>query len=274
MSEQGSRMRLQDKVCFVTGGTSGVGAGMVKRFAREGAKVAFIGRRKELGEQVAAEVADTGGAALFVQADLTVDDDIRLAVAQTVEKFGKLDVLVNNAAATVLTMTGADKPIHEQTLEEFQSIHDVDVYGIFRTCKYSIPEMINAGGGSIINVSSIASTVGLPSTPAYACGKGGVNAMTRTLAVDYAPYKIRANTIVLGLVYTELLDPFLSMPGMIDTFKKIQLTRVAHPEDVAHLGVYFASDESECVTGVEFIYDSGLTVRGAAPTDVLIEVSS
>lgn len=266
-------MRLEGKIALITGGTSGIGAAMAKRFAAEGAKVAFVGRRAELGEKVAAEIAESGGEGLFVRADVTVEDDVRRACDTTAEHFGGLNVLVNNAAATMLTFHSVDKPLVDQTTEEFASIHDVSVYGSFWMCKYSIPHMIAGGaGGSIINISSIASTVGLASTPAYSAGKGAVNSLTRNVAVDYAGDGVRVNSIVLGVVTSEAMEPIMQIPALVEAMQKLQLTRFVTPEDVAHAGVYFASDESQVLTGSTLVLDGGLTAKGATPADALLAV--
>jgi NAD(P)-dependent dehydrogenase (short-subunit alcohol dehydrogenase family) len=247
--------RLDGKVAFVSGSTRGIGRTTAELFAAEGARVVVSGRSVDKGEKTAARIRDAGGDAVFVPLDVTDEDSVRSAVEATVERYGTLTTLVNNAAPTDVVNRNM-KPLLEYTTEEWNHILLGTLTGnVFWACKYAIPHMIEAGGGSIVNVSSGAAIFGSPGLCAYSAAKGGMNALTRSIAVDYAPYRIRCNVIVVGRVVSHSKDRGPDVPG--------SLTRVGQPSDIAYAAMWLAADESEFVTGSEIVADGGMSINGA-----------
>lgn len=256
-------MRLDGKVAIVTGSTKGIGAEIARRFAAEGARVLVSGRSAELGEQVVEKIQGEGGQAVFVRADLANEPEVVALVDAAVEAFGELHILVNNAAPVDAIIGGAEKPVVEQTAAEFDSIMRVALNGAIHACRAAIPRMAAAGGGSIVNISSLASLQGVLGVHAYTCAKGALNAVTRQMAVDYAPVGVRSNCIVVGLIATEpLMSIFATYPGIEEKVAEATLTRIGQPEDVAEAATYLASDAAGYVTGVLLPVDGGLTCKG------------
>jgi NAD(P)-dependent dehydrogenase (short-subunit alcohol dehydrogenase family) len=246
-------MRLEGKVAFISGSTRGIGRTMAEMFASEGAKVVVSGRSVEKGEKVAAQICAAGGDATFVALDVSDEGSVRNAIATTVDRYGSLTTLVNNAAATDLVNVRV-KPIIDYDTAEWDAIIRTTLTGnVFWACKYGIPRLIDAGGGSIVNISSGAAVFGSAGTSAYSAAKGGMNAVTRTIAVEYAPYKIRCNVIVVGRVVSHPRDRGPDVPGT--------LTRVGQPSDIAHAAMWLAADESEFVTGSTVTADGGLSIN-------------
>ena len=182
-------MRLEGKVAFISGSTRGIGRTLAEMFADEGAKVVVSGRSVEKGEAVAQRIRDAGGDAMFVTLDVSDELSVRAAIDATVERYGQLTTLINNAAATDLVNRGM-KPMHEVTTDEWEAIMRTTLTGnVFWASKYAIPHLIAAGGGSIVNVSSGGAVFGVPGISVYSAAKGGMNAISRTMAVEYAPYR-------------------------------------------------------------------------------------
>ena len=253
--------RLKGKVAIVTGSTSGIGVGIARLFAAEGAKVVICGRREAKGQAVVDMIAAEGGEASYHFMDITQIESVKQLIDDTAEKYGRLDILVNNAANVGL----ADGRVDEVTLEMWDAIFESDIRGTFYATKCAIPHMQkNETGGSIINIGSMASCGGDLGSTAYACAKAGVDMLTKYTALQYGKDNIRCNCVRPGLIVTPeneakvpqaLKDIFLS---------NIMVDRYGCPEDIGHMCVYFAADESEYVTGQVINVDGGMNSH--APT--------
>ncbi len=260
-------MRLEGKVALVTGGTRGIGRGIVEMLAAEGAAVAFTGRSEANGSAVEMAVAEAGGRATFVRADNSVEQDVARAVRQAVDLYGPLTTLVNNAISDEVS-SGKDSHIEDFANDAFESILRVALMGTAWVCKYAIPVMRAAGGGSIVNISASSSKRALPHRPAYHASKGALNAMTRQLAVDYGNDDIRANTIIVGFIFTGSpeMTAILSDPASRAAFEKnIPLPRLGEPADIAAGVVYLASDQAKYITGIELTIDGGALCHQPLP---------
>jgi meso-butanediol dehydrogenase / (S,S)-butanediol dehydrogenase / diacetyl reductase len=260
-------MRLDGKVALVTGGTRGIGRGIVEGLAHEGASVGFTGRSEDLGRHLEEVVHSAGGRAIYIAADSGVEEEVAGAVRSTVERFGRLTTLVSSA---ISDDAGSGKDNHIDAIDNgtFENIMRIALYGTYWACKYAIPEMRRAGSGSIINISATSSKSALPERPAYHASKGAINAMTRQLAVDYGREDIRANCIIVGFIDTgtETLQRILGDPLKRAAFQKnIMVPRFGEPADIAAGAVYLASDESKYVTGIELTIDGGALCHQALP---------
>ena len=251
-------MRLKDKVAIVTGATAGMGRAAAELFAQEGAKVVLCGRRQQLGDEIVGVIKGRGGEATFVTADVAKAEDVKRVVDTAVSSYGKLDVLFNNAGINEHASGDPDK----EPEEVWDRIIGVNLKGTFLGIKYAVPEMRKAGGGSIINNSSVNDVqADMVSMSSYHASKGGVTALTRKTAVMYAADNIRVNAVNPGPIATEMVDikwDMLSNPDIISERKTKQpLRRMGHPMDVAYAALYFASDESAFVTGANLLVDGG-----------------
>lgn len=253
--------RLEGKVALVTGSTKGIGRGIARVFAREGARVVLAGRTADLGKRVEAEILAEGGQAVFVKTDIGIEADVVRAVETAVERYGSLTTLVNNAAATHLVglPERGDRLLDEIENRVMQESLQTNVWGLFWCCKYAIHQMRRQGGGSIINISSGVAVKGAPQMDAYTASKGAMNALTRSLAVGYAKQKVRVNAISTGFIESgESTDEQLRVPGQRDWLTQIiPLPCFGVPEDIAFGCVYLASDESRYVTGAVLPIDGG-----------------
>jgi len=249
-------MRLQNKVAVVTGAASGFGAGIATRFAAEGAKVALLDINEEGAKKVAAEA---GGGALALRCDVTSGADLDKALAATLKAFGRLDIVVNNAG-----WTHRNKPILEVTEAEFDRIYAINVKAIYLMTQRSTPILRDGGGGSVINIGSTAGVRPRPGLTWYNGSKGFVNLVSKSLAVELAPMKIRVNCIAPVLGETGLTEAFMGGPATPELMAKflgtIPLGRMSKPSDIAAACVYLASDEAEFITGVVLPVDGGRTV--------------
>ena len=247
--------RLKGKVAIVTGSTSGIGIGIAKLYALEGAKVVICGRRQEKGQAVVDEIAKEGGEAWYHFMDITDTSSIEKLIADTAEKYGKIDVLVNNAANVGLK----DGRVDELTLEMWDGVFQSDLRGTFYTTKCVLPYMQkNETGGSIINIGSMASCgVDLVST-AYACAKAGVDMLTQSTALQYGKSNIRCNCVRPGLIVTPQNEAHVPQALKVVFLSNIMVNRYGCPEDIGHMCVYLASDESSYVSGQIINVDGGL----------------
>ena len=250
-------MRLAGKVAFISGGARGMGAEEARLFAREGARVAFGDVLEDEGRKVEAEIAEAGGEALFVRLDVTSESDWQNAISATVDRFGKLDVLVNNAGVLALEI------VENITVEEWDRVMDVNAKGVFLGTKAAIPEMRKAGGGSIVNISSISGNVGQDLIQAgYNASKGAVRLLTKATAIQYASEGIRVNSVHPGGTMTPMTEFSWGDPELHkERVARNPLGRYGQPIDIAYGVLYLASDESSYVTGSELVIDGGFTAQ-------------
>lgn len=250
--------RLASKVALISGGGTGIGRAIALRFAGEGAGVALMGRRKEPLEKVAEEIAAAGGTALVIAGDASVARDADRAVREAAKHFGKLDVLVNNAGAV---HAGT---VEKTSEEQFSWLMDANVKTTFLLSRAVLPEFRRCGGGTIVNIGSFVGLVGLPNRAVYSAAKGAVTQLTRSMALDHAAENIRVNCICPNATETEMFSSAMAQyPDPAAELRRrtatIPLGRIGRPEDVAHLAVYLASDESSWMTGAVIPLDGGVT---------------
>jgi len=256
--------RLDNKVAFITGAGAGIAKASALAFCREGAKVAIIELNAETGKAAERDVRAAGGDALFVETDVTQDDSVKRAVAATVAKFGKLDVIMNCAGGSL----EEDVPVHQMDLKVWHHTINLNLLHPFLTCRHGIPHLIKAGGGAIVNVTSHLGLMGSVK-PAYAATKGGIISFTRTLAAQYVQHNIRANAIAPGSIRTERQikryenkDYMLAeKPGAAARARmvaqKLYPYSKGDPGDIAEIAVFLASDESRMITGTTIAADGG-----------------
>ena len=257
-------MRLEGKVALITGAAAGVdwdlmgfGGASARLFAQEGAKVVLTDIKEEMGQKTAAQINELGGDVIFLPLDVTNEQGWIDVIAAAVSKYGKLDVLVNNAG------TGARTTVEETTVETWDGQMDVHAKGTFLGTKYAIPEMRKVGGGSIINVSSIYGLIGSPTSTAYHAAKGAIRLFSKSAAVQYAKENIRVNSVHPGYAHTPLTDPGYSHEiGRAEwCLERIPIGRLGNAYDIAYGILYLASDESSFVTGAELVIDGGTTAQ-------------
>ncbi len=249
--------RMDGKVALISGGARGQGAAEARLFAREGAKVVIGDLLDVEGMRVAAEIAELGGDAMYVHLDVTSEEDWQSAVAAAVSSYGKLDVLVNNAG---IWRRGR---VEDTTVEDWDAIQNVNSKGVFLGTKAAIPEMRNAGGGSIINISSTAGLVGGPRSTAYTASKGAVRLFTKATAIQYAGENIRANSIHPGPIDTEMIHQVWQGEdnSREESIARTPLGRVGTVDDIAYGALFLASGESSFMTGSELVIDGGSTAQ-------------
>ena len=254
-------MKLKGKVAFLTGAGAGIAKASAKAFVREGASVAIIELNREAGAAAEKEIRDAGGNALFVETDVTSEAAVKHAVEATVARFGRLDILFNCAGGSLQE----DVPVHEMSLDIWQKTVALNLLHPFLCCRYGIPHLIRAGGGSIINFGSHMGLKG-SQKPAYAACKGGIAAFTQTLAAQYVDYGIRANAIAPGTVRTERsikrweaksADQMTAGERAQLAVRNLYPFSVGEPGDIAEIAVFLASDDSRMLTGVTIPADGG-----------------
>jgi NAD(P)-dependent dehydrogenase (short-subunit alcohol dehydrogenase family) len=251
-------MRLRDKAALITGGTSGIGEATSILFAKEGAKVAITGRNEQRGTAVVEEIKQNGGHAVFLRADVSLASDCQRAVEQTLEAFGRLDILFNNAGVFYpqTALDCSEKKWDEQI--------DVNLKGTFLMSKFALPSMIARGQGVIINNSSGWGIVGGDHAVAYCASKGGVVLMTKAMAIDHGRQGIRVNCICPGDVETPMLPADAKMRGLswqsyLEDCNKRPMGRIGKPEEIAKAVLFLASDDSSFMTGAALVVDGGGT---------------
>jgi len=249
-------MRLENKVALISGGARGMGAVEAKLFASEGARIIIGDIREEEGRQVEAQINESGGECFFTHLNVTSEANWLEAVAQAVARYGKLDILINNAGIFPM------EKVEETTEESWDMVMDVNAKGVFLGTKSVIPAMRAAGGGSIINLSSIAGLVGSTYSASYNASKGAVRLLTKSTAIQYAREGIRANSIHPGLIDTLMAANLLADEDLRQ--RRVATTpmgRVGRAEEVAYGALYLASDESSFMTGSELVIDGGFTAQ-------------
>lgn len=254
--------RVQDKVAIVTGGSLGIGRETCLRLAAEGARVAVTDVLDNQGKEVVDKITRDGYEADFWHVDVANGAEVEQAFADIHQRFGAINVLVNNAG-----IAGVDKPTHEITEAEWDNVININVKGVFLCTKYAIPYMQQAGGGSIINLSSIYGLVGAPDLPPYHASKGAVRLMSKTDALLYAKDKIRVNSVHPAFIWTPLVEALgRRSPQSVESFRKHldslhPIGHVGESEDIAYGILYLASDEAKFVTGSELVIDGGYTAQ-------------
>jgi cyclopentanol dehydrogenase len=250
-------VRLRGKAALVSGGARGIGASVARLFVREGAAVLIGDVLEAEGRAVEADLRTAGGNALFVRLDVTDEGDWDRAVSAAVERFGRLDVLVNNAGV------GVQSRIEDTTVKDWDRVMDVNAKGVFLGTRAAIPAMRRAGGGSIVNISSQLGLVGTDnSSPQYQASKGAVRLLTKATAIPYAREKIRANSVHPGPIVTAMTEKRRADPETYRTMlSRVPLGRFGESDEVAYGVLYLASDEAAFVTGSELVIDGGWTAQ-------------
>jgi NAD(P)-dependent dehydrogenase (short-subunit alcohol dehydrogenase family) len=250
--------RLKDKVAFITGSGGGIGRASAILFGSEGSKVVVVDIDQIGGNETVRIINDSGTRAIYIRTDVTNPESVKDAIQKTIDRFEKLDIIYSNAGGSVPD----DGPITEVSIEVWKKTHSVDLFGTFLCCKFGIPELIKNGGGSVILTGSIAGLTGWKRS-AYSAAKGGIIALTRVMAVDYAKYNIRVNCLCPGLILTERsTNQVKQNPNIAEEMRPLHLLGFGKPVDVAYAALYLASDESKIVTGAILSVDSGYTAIG------------
>jgi NAD(P)-dependent dehydrogenase (short-subunit alcohol dehydrogenase family) len=259
MSALSNSHRFTNQVALVTGGTSGIGRAAAIAFAREGAKVVVAGRRTAEGNATVKTITDAGGEALFIKTDVTHEEEISALIAQTLSRFGRLDIAFNNAG-----VEGSLGPITGQSVENYQHIFDANVKGVFLSLKHEIPAMLRTGGGAIINTSSVAGSIWFANFSLYVASKHAVIGLTKSAALEYAAQRIRVNAISPAAIQTDMLDRAFGA-GESDNKKLLSshhpVGRIGTPEEIADAVLYLAAPGASFVTGHDLLVDGGFTAQ-------------
>lgn len=248
--------RLEGRVALITGAGSGIGQGIAQLFAAEGAKVALLEIDEAKGRETVAVIRDAGGEAILLRADVSKEEEVRRAIAGTVEAYGALHHLVNNAGIVLV------KPLEECTEAEWDQVMAVNVKSIFLTMKHALPMLKQAEGATVVNMASVSSFVGQGQTPSYVASKGAVMMLTKALALDYARYDIRVNCICPGITDTPLFRHHVSRtPDPEATLEsraaRVPLGRFLTPRDIANAALYLSTGDSSGITGIAHLVDAG-----------------
>lgn len=252
-------MKLKDKVALITGGSEGMGYATAELFLKEGAKVVITGRSEPKGAKAVSSL-ESAGEVVYLQGDVSCDDDVRRIVDETVRMFGRVDIVFNNAGVYL------EKVAEETSEEEWDRVIDINLKGTFLVSRRVVPHMRRQGGGVIINNSSDAGLVGNKACPAYCASKGGVTIMTKAMALDYAKENIRVNCVNPGVIDTPMAAREVEMAADKAKYTKQMnedhpIGRIGRPEEVAKAVLFLASDEASLVTGAALSVDGGLTAQ-------------
>ncbi|MFC2024301.1 SDR family NAD(P)-dependent oxidoreductase [Chloroflexota bacterium] len=250
--------RLDNKVAIITGGSTGIGKAVAYLFANEGAKVVVASRNTKRGEKAVEEIKEREGEAIFVKTDVRRPGDVKNMVRSAVNIYGKLDILVNSAG-----IVGESNLTADCTDKNWQRVIATNLLGVFLCMKYGIPEILKSGGGSIINMSSVGADRGIANLPAYCASKGGVSALTRTTAVEYADKNIKVNAVNPGTTATPLLLS-VSDEVVAQHISGIPQKRMADPMEIAYAVLFLASDECRYTTGHSLVVDGGREIDSRA----------
>lgn len=249
-------MRVKDKVAIITGGGTGIGRATAILFAREGARVMIVGRRAKPLQETVGIIKSEGGKATYLSINVSRTDQVQKMVEETVKAYGKIDILYNNAAV----FTGVGKTILDLSEEEWDNLMAINLKGVFLCSKYVLPHMIKNGGGVIINCSSISGHIGQRQQGAYNAAKGGVELLTKCMALDFAAYNIRVNAVCPAWVEIEFNKEDIKQ-RKDEILKMHPIGRIGQPEDIARAVLYLASDEASWVTGTSLMIDGGYTAQ-------------
>jgi len=256
-----AKKKLQGRVAIITGATSGIGRATAILFADEGAKVVAVGRRRQKGEELVDLITKKGGEVLYVAADVSKAADCKRVVNTTVENYGRLDILFNNAGVIHIGK------ITDTSEEDYDRVMDINVKGVYLASKYAIPEILKSEGGAIINTGSIYGNLGAASYTAYCASKGAVLNLTRAMAMEY-PDRIRINCVSPGSVMTDMLDEEIKIWGgdqpeqQKAKFAAMQpIGRIAAPEEIAKVVLFLASDDGSYITGASIDVDGGFSTQ-------------
>ena len=249
------------KVVLITGGTTGIGRATAVAFAREGASVVISGRRRPEGAETVALIEKEGAKGLFIQGDVSDEAQVKALVQATLDTFGRLDIAFNNAG-----IEGTPVPLTEGTVEQYQRVFDVNVKGVFLSMKHEIPALLKSGGGSIVNTSSVAGSLGFPTMGLYAATKHAVNGLTKTAALETAKQGIRINTVSPAGIETEMLERFVGPASAASEQRQYfanlhPVGRLGTPEEIAGAVLYLSSPAASFVTGHDFVLDGGFTAQ-------------
>jgi NAD(P)-dependent dehydrogenase (short-subunit alcohol dehydrogenase family) len=246
-------MKTENRVVLITGALAGIGRATAIAFGREGARVVVSGRRQEQGLALEAELRKLGAEAAFIQADVRQEDDVRSMVDQTVERFGRLDVAVNNAGTE-----GKKGPITEQSVESYTATFDTNVLGVLLSLKHELRVMSAQKSGSIINISSTFGRIGAPGASLYVASKHAVEGLTKSAALEGAPFGIRVNAVAPGPIETEMLARFAGSDEQKASFASgVPLKRLGRPEEIAEAILFVASDEASFISGASIPVNGG-----------------
>lgn len=249
---------IKGKVVLVTGGSSGIGKAAALAFADEGAKVVVASRGVPMGEETVAEIREKGGEAIFVPTDVSINSDVEALIAKIIETYGSLDIAVNNAGVEDILL-----PTHLCTEENWDRVVGINLKGAFLCMKHEITQMLQQGGGAIVNITSVAGLRGFPGFPAYSASKGGLVQLTRTAGLEYADANIRINAVTLGGVETPMIGRIFARAQELkmEQINPHPLQKVVKPEEAAKYILWLAADTTPYMVGHNMVVDGGWSIQ-------------